>query len=83
MAQQSADPRVQAALDRASDLYQARGRLMCLLDRLEIGDLEHLWSILVRLSDLDLRAVARYAEALADWPSPEPPSRSARGEDPP
>jgi len=83
MAQQSPDPKVKAALDRASELYQARGRLMCMLDRLELRDLERMLEILVRLSDRDKRFVARLAEALAEWPSEETPSVDAQGEGPP
>lgn len=65
------DPVTLDRLKTGEELYQYRNRIACIVGRLELADLKRLHSLIVRLSDADLRAVARYAEGLAEWPDPD------------
>lgn len=51
----------------AVKLFDERVKVARLVDRLLLRDIERLNRVLERLTDDDLRAVAVYAEAMADW----------------
>lgn len=69
-AQQAAIAKADAQIAPAMALYAERNRIMHLACRLPLRDLQRLNRVLERLTDDDLRAVAAYAEGLADWNAP-------------
>lgn len=73
-------PTPREVADAGLRLYEIRNGITRIVYRLDARDLERLHTLLHRLTDDDLRAVARYAEALADWPLPESHSGDATQE---
>lgn len=55
--------------------HALRARLLAKADRLPTRDLRRLLEVLDAISDRDARAIAAFAEGLAEWPDPD--SRSA------
>ena len=53
----------------AHELYLVRARIAARVGRLETRDLYRLDALMEKMSVEDARRVARYAEALADWPT--------------
>jgi hypothetical protein len=68
--QKAAIARADAVIAPALQLYEERSKVARLVGRLPLRDIERLNRVLERLSDDDLRTVASYAEALADWNAP-------------
>jgi len=64
----AAEARAQRKIDEVNKLIEARNALFRLVCELKREDAEYLTVVLGKLSHDDLRAVARYAAALADWP---------------
>lgn len=67
--QAAAIAKANASMQPALKLYDQRCWLWRLTCRLELRDLVRLNGILAKLSDDDLKAVASFAEGLAEWPS--------------
>lgn len=65
--QKAAIAKADASMKPALDLYAARNKLMTIVCRLPLRDLERLNRIIAALPDADLRRVAAFAEGLAEW----------------
>lgn len=56
--------------EHARDLAALRYQIQRALDPLPLTELRRIRDILDKLSPADLRKIAAYAAALADWPDP-------------
>jgi hypothetical protein len=65
--QRAAIEKAEASMRPAHELYEQRCYLWRLSCKLELRDLKRLNDLLKKLSDDDLREVARYAEGLAEF----------------
>lgn len=71
-AQRDAIAKADAAINPALRLYEERNKVAFLVYRLPLHDLVRLNQVLARLTEDDLRRVATYAEALAEWGTDAP-----------
>lgn len=75
--QEEAIQRAKETMAPALALYAERNKLAVLVGKLELRDLIRLNLLLARLTDEELRQVARFAEGLAEWREPEQQSGDA------